>query len=75
MLSELAIASPIVTKALFEPSCRESTTREEIYPWLPRTKLVVREETVAVSDKNEDREDTYPAVPSPVTVLASLLVK
>ena len=42
----------MLMKPLLEPIARESTTREEIYPWVPVTKAAFREDVKIRADES-----------------------
>jgi hypothetical protein len=62
---EVVIMSPMLMKPLLEPMASESTTRELIYPWVPVTKAVVRDD---VKMRPADRVFVEPLKMTPVTV-------
>ena len=77
--------SPMLMKPLLEPMARESTTREEIYPWVPVTNAAFREDVKIRADESVFVDplkmtpvtveyswaaEIYVAVPRPATELS-----
>ena len=62
---DVVMISPMLIKPLLDPMAKESTTREEIYPWVPVTNAVFRED---VKMRADDRVFVDPLKMTPVTV-------